>query len=320
MATAFFRTAGESLSDMAADTSQQISVIKDKHCSLLEKMPPEIRERIFVYAVIVREDCHFPWKKDKSIEGSSYTNSAFAIVHERDGKTITRATALGLTCHQIYEEVVNANLYFRHNSFWFFGPLSAVKFLRRLTPAQSRCIESIFLQWSESQRINATQALNIISNCHGLKHIRLALHGSFTPVMPEFEALCRVRGLKSLITDHWYKEWTPRSLYTRRQLSLIKDQAGRERIKNLNVWSGAMAARKITMQPRTKQSNKVAAAAAAIECYCESPRVLRFGRGKACHCQEPKHPTLSEEEKESSDQGIVSGIWSCSGCTRPLFH
>jgi hypothetical protein len=283
---------------MASNSFQHPTAVKSQVCYLLS-ITAEIREKIFAMAVLVPGV--YPYERDSSSR-TTFTYMP-SNVRQSDGEyhsePLTTALQLGLTCHQLYDEVVATSLFYRVNEFCFYGSFPAIRYLKSVPPFRMNWIASIHIECPFGN--NPTQAFNVLSHCQGLKDLTLILYDVLQQGTSAHEALCRIRGLERLTVIYCHKSqvapvanMVPGHPFWALLTYLLKatPQQWKNVLKGVPAWEALMDVRELTMQERTKKTDKRAATAAAISCYCRQPRVLRFGRGNKCRCQERNHERI----------------------------
>jgi hypothetical protein len=218
------------------------------------------------------------------------------------------ALQLGLTCKKIHHEVIDAKLFYRWNVFRFYGSYPAVRFLKSIESPKRNSIRSISLRFPQGD--NPTQVLDLLSNCTDLRFLKLTTH-DFPPVdtgVAMFQSIYRLRGIKFLRLSTRIIDTVPNLVSSKIPLKcLASDERKDDCEREIAKWH--MEIRKLITQERTRKTDRRAAAAAAIECYCPNPRVLRYGRGKICRCQERKHPKLPLQTKLKPGSSLVSVLF-----------
>lgn len=192
----------------------------------LFKLPPEVRHRIWEYAV--KHDGYIKpnqWtrrsnKFGQNGVGTTYhprTNStpAFTIWNPAriDGRLPKALTAIDLvrTCRRIYKEVSTEFLFYKVNDFEFNMLENLLAFLVALKPERRNAITSIMFQAAYNRRRIITSAMTLLGACSGLKHLSMDITtgayyfnpgvSNFTDT-PGYQQLLELRGLKTFVMSY----------------------------------------------------------------------------------------------------------------------
>jgi len=155
----------------------------------------ELREKILINSVIL-PDGVYPRERDSAPGTFTYTYANRLDGRQYATEETPVAIQLGLACKQLLIEAIQMNHFYKHNQFRFMDPVFAHTYLRKIMPSRMMAIESIYLELDYIY--NPTQAINLISTCRGLKHLRL--YFNYCDLRPEivgWESLLRMRGLES---------------------------------------------------------------------------------------------------------------------------
>src|SRR5450432_4004248 len=187
------------------------------------EMTPEIRQKIWNYAI----------KEHKAIEPKqiqAYSNKFVPSLVEKSlepgevlvkGKVYSEpmptAAQMSLVCHQLYDEITGACIFYRINEFEFNEFHQMLAYLVAITPNRANSIRSVNINtptWGKDNK--ATHAFNMLANCQGLRNlmIRVLLDYSWTyyllnkELIPGYNGLKNIRGLDSfnlqcgLLSEH----------------------------------------------------------------------------------------------------------------------
>lgn len=266
-----------------------------KKCYLLD-IPVEIREMILSWAVIAPK-CIYPNERDSSPGKFTRTRNNLCDGHENDVESPLTALELGLSCRLLFAEVIGTNLLYQNNEFRFFSSFQAVRFLKYLDSGKWKCISSVWL--SCPKKDPPTQALNLLSATN-VQNLELFVRDPVKSGDPTFKELCQLRGLKSFTITYSFFDSVMQSTSFAYPLRIIALQPQYQiALEKLSVWTAIMQAREVIFQPRTKRTDRRAAAAASISCYCPNPRVLRYDRVNICDCQREETSETPHDRNEA---------------------
>jgi hypothetical protein len=154
---------------MASSFSQILADAQTQSFILLD-LPFQLREKILIYSVIL-PDGVYPRERDSAPGTFTYTYANRLDGRQYATEETPMTIQLGLTCKQLLKEVIQMNLFYKHNQFRFMDPVFAHTYLRKIASSRMMAIESIYLELDYIY--NPTQAINLISTCKRLKHFRL---------------------------------------------------------------------------------------------------------------------------------------------------
>jgi hypothetical protein len=283
---------------MASSSSQSSTDVKDQNCFLLS-LPVYLREKILVFAITI-PDGIYPRQRDKFPGTFTYTYADRLDGRQYALEEPPTAVQLGLTCRQLHEEVTNANLLYKHNQFRFMDPAFAHTYLRTIPPLRMMSIESIYLELDYVY--NPTQAINLISTCKGLKHLRLYFdYYDLRPEIVGWKSLLRIRGLESfaVLCIPNYCDWneagragSPKNM----ELMIEKEDRGRHR--------HITHVKRRAMRPRTERNYRKAERAVANDCYCPQSLLLHTeDEVVGCDCKDPEYLEAAKEDREYRGDG-----------------
>jgi hypothetical protein len=276
----------------------QISSDVQARSPVLLDLPFELREKIIIHAIIL-PDGVYPRQQENAPKSFSYT-----YANRHDGRQYAKeepptAIQLGSTCRQLFKEVIETNFFYVHNEFRFMDPVFAHTYLRTITPARVMCIQSIYLEIDFIY--NPTQAINLISTCKGLKHLRLFFDfPTFDHDHVGWESYLRIRGLESFAVmkiprGHWNESGRAGSP---RNISLQVEAEDRG-------WThGISYMKREAMRPRTEEDDRNAEEAVTNDCYCPQSILMHtHEEAVGCDCKDPEFLLAAQIDREYTGDG-----------------
>jgi hypothetical protein len=120
--------------------------------SPLLRLPPEIRNMIFEYAMTMRYNLELYYNRFSELSASGFSNYA----HKRQRRFLS--VRLPEVCRQIYSET--ATLFYRMNTFSFATEQAMRVWLKKRLPAQLEVIQRLdLLEWDDEKRVDICKDL-----------------------------------------------------------------------------------------------------------------------------------------------------------------
>lgn len=130
--------------------------------------------------------------------------------HFISAEPLPSVVALSLTCHQIYNEVIGGNIFYKYNDFEFEDFEVMMNYLFAITQPRMQSIRRITCRWMISWPNMQSHGFKVLDACRGLQHLCLKIDCLDPEVKkwPGFTSLIKLRGLLTFRLIYVPDKWT----------------------------------------------------------------------------------------------------------------
>lgn len=172
--------------------------------SILLGLPLEVREMIWIYSVS-STDVIEPVPVEDRPHSYAMTPSVRTMIQ------------LSMTCRQVYQEVCESGIFYKHASFRFSSPKATLDYLVTIIPNRRNSIQSVGVQWFWVK--DEAHSFNMLATCRSLRYLKVEIN--LYAVSLYLESLAVFRQLRTLNVEIFAPDpWKPISA-TEQEASII---------------------------------------------------------------------------------------------------